>query len=114
MTPRFPCDGSPGLGTRSVRVGLLAGIGLALRTEAVAATAAFATRNGASVWWGAAGTLLAAGLGWAWWRERRARRVVETKLGSVNERFRALFDESPLSICVFDLHDREIPFRIVE
>ena len=50
--------------------------------------------------------------GWAWERRRRLRS--ESQMGSLNDRLRVLFDESPLSICVFDPHDRKIPFRIVE
>lgn len=63
---------------------------------------------------GLAGGLALAGLAGVWWRERRRRLRAEAQLGSANDRLRALFDESPLSICVFDPHDRTVPYRIVE
>ena len=58
--------------------------------------------------------VVASGLAVAWWRERRGRRRIEEKLASATDRLRALFDESPLSICLFDPNDRDIPYRIVE
>lgn len=58
--------------------------------------------------------LMGAGMVAVWCWERRRRRRFEAELNSANERLRVLFDESPLSICVFDPHDREVPFRIVE
>lgn len=64
--------------------------------------------------WLGAGVLAGLGVAAAWWWERRLRLRSEAKLGAANDRLRVLFDESPLSICVFDPHDREVPFRIVE
>ncbi len=61
-----------------------------------------------------AGVLAGLGVAAAWWWERRRRLRSEAKLRAANDRLRVLFDESPLSICVFDPHDREVPYRIVE
>jgi PAS domain S-box-containing protein len=58
--------------------------------------------------------LLALGLAMGWWWDHRKRLQATNRLNSVNDRLRVLFDESPLSICVFDPNDRDIPFRIVE
>ena len=96
---------------RAVAVMAAAGPGLAAR-----AAAASGPGQGAAgfEWAGVAAGLLAAGLATAWWRERRARRRAEEKLDSANDRLRVLFDESPLSVYLFDPNDRLIPCRIVE
>lgn len=99
---------------RFPRVVLIFG-GFLPSVEAAAASSGFARApDGAGGWMAVAGGLVSVALAAAWWRERRRHERTESQLRSVNERMRVLFDESPLSICVFDPHDREIPFRIVE
>ncbi|MBC8040915.1 MAG: PAS domain S-box protein [Opitutaceae bacterium] len=89
------------------------GMGAGLATRLAAATEAPDARLAADWAWGLV-LLAALGLAIAWWRERCGRRRSEEKLASATDRLRALFDDSPLSICLFDPNDRDVPFRIVE
>jgi PAS domain S-box-containing protein len=114
MKGRLPCNMSAWSGT-CVSFAWAAGVGLVgatrLHAQGAEGPAAMATEAWCA---GLAGSGLVLGLGVAWWRERRVRRRLESGFKSANERLRVLFDESPLSICVFDPHDRAVPMRIVE
>ncbi|MDF3057556.1 MAG: sensor hybrid histidine kinase [Rariglobus sp.] len=114
MHTRFLCGVSVQHSARFLRAVLVLGAGVYPAVVAAATESSHAVTNGAWAWTGVAGLLVVAGLIAAWCRERRERRRSEARLSSASDRLRALFDESPLSICVFDPNDREIPFRIVE
>lgn len=58
--------------------------------------------------------ILVLGLTLALLYEWRRRRGADAALDSASDRLRVLFDESPLSICLFDPNDRETVFRIVD
>lgn len=114
MHARYPCDALLRPWSRFLRTGLVLVGGLYPTTRLAAAAESPLSVVDDLAWTSGAGVLLALGLAAAWWWERRDRRRAEAKLSSANDRWRALFDESPLSICVFDPNDRDIPFRIVE
>lgn len=114
MQPCCPDDARFRSRVRLARTVLGLGAGVCLTPRLAAAEETHSAWLAAG-WTGAAVVLLlVSGVAAAWWRERRKRRRLEERLVSANDRLRALFDESPLSICLFDPHDRAIPARIVE
>ena len=106
-------DGSPLSWARFLRASLVFAGGLCPVTQMAAAIEPPQAILDPA-WTNGIGLLLVLGLATAWWWEGRKRRRAEAKLGSANDRLRALFDESPLSICLFDPNDRDVIFRIVE
>ncbi len=113
ISMRYLCDGLRRRRVRFTRAGFVLFGGLCMTTRMTAAAGSGEMSTGAG-WTGGVPMLLVIGLAAAWWWEHRARRRAQAQLSSANDRLRALFDDSPLSICVFDPNDREIPFRIVE